>query len=133
MNGLIRTVAAVIGAIIYPGVGHLVLRAWRRAFAWFGISFLTAYVAILLSDVPVSELRTVEDALEIQAMLPWQATAAILFVSVLNVVDVYRVATRDSPESEEPEGPTCPNCGGELDEELDFCPWCTERLDATSR
>ena len=86
MNGLIRTVAAVIGAIIYPGVGHLVLRAWRRAFAWFGISFLTAYVAILLSDVPVSELRTVEDALEIQAMLPWQATAAILFVSVLGYI-----------------------------------------------
>jgi len=131
VNGRIRTVLAVVGAIIYPGVGHLVLRAWRRALAWFGLTFLTAYVAILLSDVPLDELQTVEDALELQAMLPWQATAAILFVSALNVADAYRVATRDpatESESDDAEGETCPNCGKELDADLDFCPWCTTRL-----
>ncbi|WP_049986392.1 DUF7575 domain-containing protein [Halobellus rufus] len=28
---------------------------------------------------------------------------------------------------------SCPNCGKELDPELDFCPWCTTRLDSTDR
>ena len=28
---------------------------------------------------------------------------------------------------------TCPNCGKELDPELDFCPWCTTRLDQVDR
>jgi predicted amidophosphoribosyltransferase len=27
------------------------------------------------------------------------------------------------------EDATCPNCGGELDEEIDFCPWCTMRFE----
>jgi ornithine cyclodeaminase/alanine dehydrogenase-like protein (mu-crystallin family) len=25
--------------------------------------------------------------------------------------------------------PQCPNCGGELDPEIDFCPWCTVELE----
>lgn len=28
---------------------------------------------------------------------------------------------------------SCPNCGKELDPELDFCPWCTTRLDPADR
>ncbi|MFB6119831.1 MAG: zinc ribbon domain-containing protein [Halobacteriaceae archaeon] len=132
MTGRIRTALAVVGAVIYPGVGHLVLRAWRRAIAWFGVSFFTAYTAIILSEVPVSEVESVQGAFKLQRLLPWQATAAILFVSLLNVVDVYLVARR-SGEDESDDGPTCPNCGGELDDDLDFCPWCTTRLDATSR
>ncbi|WP_348612142.1 zinc ribbon domain-containing protein [Halobaculum rarum] len=27
------------------------------------------------------------------------------------------------------EAPACPNCGKDLDADLDFCPWCTTRLD----
>jgi endogenous inhibitor of DNA gyrase (YacG/DUF329 family) len=26
----------------------------------------------------------------------------------------------------------CPECGKELDPELDFCPWCTTRFDEES-
>ncbi|WP_336021696.1 zinc ribbon domain-containing protein [Halobellus salinisoli] len=28
---------------------------------------------------------------------------------------------------------SCPHCGKELDPELDFCPWCTTRLDSADR
>lgn len=31
--------------------------------------------------------------------------------------------------STDEEAPACPNCGKELDADLDFCPWCTTRLD----
>ncbi|MFC6795806.1 zinc ribbon domain-containing protein [Halobaculum halobium] len=31
--------------------------------------------------------------------------------------------------STDDEAPACPNCGKELDADLDFCPWCTTRLD----
>ncbi|QZY00977.1 zinc ribbon domain-containing protein [Halobaculum rubrum] len=30
--------------------------------------------------------------------------------------------------SDTAEAPACPNCGKDLDADLDFCPWCTTRL-----
>jgi hypothetical protein len=126
-----RTALAVLGAFIYPGVGHAVLQRWRRGAAWFGLAFATATVAVLVTDVPVNEVETLQGAFELQSQLPWQGTAAVLLVSSLNVADAYLVARRDDGDGES--GPTCPDCGGDLDEDLEFCPWCTNRLDATSR
>lgn len=34
-----------------------------------------------------------------------------------------------SGEATAAEAPACPNCGKDLDADLDFCPWCTTRLD----
>ncbi|WP_277553618.1 zinc ribbon domain-containing protein [Halobaculum limi] len=31
--------------------------------------------------------------------------------------------------SDEADAPSCPACGKELDPDLDFCPWCTTKLD----
>ncbi|MFB6251737.1 MAG: zinc ribbon domain-containing protein [Halobellus sp.] len=50
---------------------------------------------------------------------------------------VERPASRDgsptSPDSVDSTEPadvsSCPNCGKELDPDLDFCPWCTARLE----
>jgi hypothetical protein len=122
-------VAAVL-SFLQPGLGHVYLRAWTRAVSWF-LAWLAVVVALV--DVPVPAL-TVEDLL---------ATASQLFVAVgglellpslllaavtaFAMVDAYRLGdARGRPDAD---GPTCPACGKELDEELDFCPWCTTELE----
>jgi hypothetical protein len=118
-------------AVLYPGVGHLYLRELRRAVAWFGVSFATAYVGILLSDVPVEDLQGLSGALRLQQLLPAEVVGVLFLVSALNVVDAYRVGKRqrDAGSRDDDDAETCPSCGEELDEDLDFCPWCTTRLD----
>lgn len=144
---------AALLAVIYPGAGHLYLRAWIRAFAWFGLALLVATVIIPESVLQAGEqggFSAFYDAfieLEPQTILP------LFIVNVLNVLDAYLTARRmnarstgsgllsgtrlgnDSDDEEaEPtgtvveQGGDCPNCGRELDAELDFCPWCTTRL-----
>ena len=44
-------------------------------------------------------------------------------------VTAGRTAVEQVPGSA---GAECPECGKELDPDLDFCPWCTARLDESS-
>lgn len=143
---------AALLAVLYPGAGHLYLRAWFRALAWFGLALL---VAMLVIPEPV--LQAGEEggfsafydaflAVEPQTVLP------LFVVNALNVLDAYLTARRMNSrttqdglfdggllgsETEQQSGPQgdrqpiagdCPNCGRELDSDLDFCPWCTTRL-----
>lgn len=143
---------AALLAVLYPGAGHLYLRAWFRALAWFGLALL---VAMLVLPEPVLEageqggFSAFYDAflaVEPQTILP------LFVVNALNVLDAYLTARRmDSRTAQEglfngdllgsgteqqagSQGETqhvagdCPNCGRELDTDLDFCPWCTTRL-----
>lgn len=123
-------VAALLG-LLAPGLGHAYLRAWIRAVAWFALAVAT--VAVLL---PPEASRAVESggldaAIEASASLPTQvylASAAVRLTSALDAALLgFRGGTAGASGSTE--GPSCPHCGGELDEELDFCPWCTTRLE----
>lgn len=131
-------------AVLYPGAGHLYLRSWARALVWFGLAFLTATVV-----VPESVLQAGEEggfgafynafvALDPLTLLP------LFVVTGLNAVDAFVTARRQNEargykfadaiggKGQPTDGDgdlTCPNCGRELDEEIDFCPWCTTRLE----
>jgi len=132
-----RSLIAAFLALIYPGLGHVYLRAWLRAIAWFLVALIAAALIMPESAFAAYEANGFAGLLEVSRNLPSEAVLSMTVVRVLNAVDAYltglRTAKRDDTESAPTN--TCPECGKELDEDLDFCPWCSTRLDddATSR
>lgn len=133
MNVNRRGVLAAALSVVYPGVGHAYLRAWLRALGWLVLSFAAAYFL-----VPASVLDTYQQALAAgdfgmlaSAAVPIDAAVGVLVVRVCNVLDAYLVAVQQQERAPTAADgtPTCPACGKELDEELDFCPWCTTELE----
>jgi len=119
-------------ALLAPGLGHVYLRAWIRAVAWFSLAIATAAVMLPPEVYATVEAGGIENAIEASRSLPTRVYVGSLTVRVASALDAgllgLRGATGDAHG--DAEGPTCPHCGGELDDELDFCPWCTTRLDA---
>jgi hypothetical protein len=121
---------AALLAIIYPGLGHLYLREWVRAILWFGV--IVSAIVLLLPESAIPETFTVEAYLTAAESIPLRVSVAIIALSILSVFDAYYLAQRtdEPPASAGAEDmQTCPNCGKELDADLDFCHWCTTRLD----
>lgn len=114
---------AALLALVYPGLGHVYLREWARALLWFVLALGSVLVLW-----PASEpAPTVAGLLGTTGTdLPLGVLLAVSTVTAFSVADAYWLASREPTEAE---GPTCPSCGRTLDEEIDFCPWCTERLD----
>ncbi|MGQ4555812.1 DUF7575 domain-containing protein [Halobellus sp. GM3] len=128
-RAMIAALVAVLGASLgVAGAGHLYLRRWRRAVAWF--SFVVGAALVLLwlfadpSTVSLTDPASVA-ALEPSA-LPATVTAPLFGLLLLSTFDAYRLASVGVRTTDEPQ---CPNCGGELDPEIDFCPWCTIELE----
>jgi hypothetical protein len=137
-RALVATLIGVLGATVgVAGVGHAYLREWRRAVAWF--TFVLGAELVLLSvfadpaALAESGSSGVVSLAALQSMasgLPPTITGPVLVLFVLSILDAYQIALRGGREPEA--GPTCPNCGEEIDPELDFCPWCTERFEEAS-
>lgn len=129
-RAVVATLAAVIGATVgIAGVGHLYLRRWRRAAAWFVI-VVAATVALLAAFV-LPGLGGLGDPGAVAAIEPsslpdivvWPVFALLL----LSTLDAHRLAT--APPAAAGDKPACPSCGKELDRDLGFCPWCTAELE----
>ena len=127
---------AAVFAFVYPGLGHVYLRKWLRALLWFGLAFATAFVFIPESTFQAAESGSIQAALEATQSLGSDVVLPIIAVQAINIIDAYWTAIRgnrtvsvgpDVPVGSD--GATCPNCGKELEEDLDFCHWCTTRLD----
>lgn len=116
-------------AFVYPGLGHLYLRSWTRAFAWFALAVVTA--ALLLPETAYQAAQQGGMMALVDYQFPLSVTIGVLAVRVLTMVDAYRVAVRQSMPSiaDADEQPACPVCGRALDTELDFCPWCTAEIE----
>jgi hypothetical protein len=132
-----RSLIAAFLAMIYPGLGHVYLRAWLRAIAWFLVALIAAALIMPESAFAAYEANGFSGLLEVSRNLPAEAVMSMTVVRVLNAVDAYLTGLRSATAEETEAAPTntCPECGKELDEDLDFCPWCSARLDddATSR
>lgn len=132
-------------SLVYPGIGHLYLRAWVRALAWFALAFATT--AILTPPELLAAFQQQGLSALTTSDIPQDLTLALLVVRALNVMDAYVVAVRQARTSDPDLDPdttdsdptdldkaagdpeSCPNCGRELDDDIDFCPWCTHELD----
>lgn len=138
-------IAAVLG-FLYPGLGHVYLRRWVRALSWFVLALATAALVVPESAFQAFQADGVDGLMEASESFGLEVTLSLFAVRILNVVDAYLVAARDTAASVVEQVPTpggvgdaddggeqmpeeCPECGKELDDDLDFCPWCTARLD----
>ena len=123
---------AVLLAIVYPGLGHVYLRKWGRALLWFAL--IVVSTSFLIPESAVPDSLSVEGLLAAAEAMPPEVSLLVLALSFLSVLDAYWLANRAN-EMADPvdehgsvQAEDCPHCGKELDEDLDFCPWCTERL-----
>lgn len=124
-----RAVIAGVFAVLYPGLGHIYLREWLRALSWFGLALLTAALVVPADFVTAFESGGLARLFEVSQTLPLASLSALLLVRLLNVVDAVRLALTPRQIIDDPDTVSCPECGGQIDPELDFCHWCTARLD----
>ncbi|WP_128903922.1 zinc ribbon domain-containing protein [Halorubrum amylolyticum] len=130
--------AALLGALA-TGFGHLYLRRWRRAVGWFAVLFAVSYLFVDPAAI---------DALAAGEPVDPLSVAPTLLVGGASVVDAYvlaraqnalarttgtaeagaREATEETKHATGETTDSCPNCGKEVDPELDFCHWCTADL-----
>lgn len=112
------------------GFGHLYLRRWRRAVGWLAALFAVSYAFVDPAAIETLAAGEPVDPLSV---------APTLLVGGASVVDAYVIAraqnvlaqTREAAEGTEHPGAavdSCPNCGKDVDPELDFCHWCTADL-----
>ncbi len=123
----VRAAIAIGLSVLYPGLGHVYLREWIRALAWFAIAILAAMLVMPVELVEATETEGLSVLLRTSEFLTFEAITALLAIRMLNAIDAAILALKPT----EPKQPTnnCPNCGGELDDDIDFCPWCTMHLD----
>ncbi len=126
-----RAFAAAGVSVFLPGAGHALLRDWRRA-ALFGLMYVSAIVLFLPS---IQELVSAESTMDALALATTELDIfgqfALSFVVFFAAVDAGFRALGFPPGSNQASGdvPACPECGREVDPELDFCHWCTTRLE----
>jgi uncharacterized paraquat-inducible protein A len=130
-----RGVLAAVLGLVYPGLGHVYLRRWLRALAWFALALATAVLVVPPSAIEAFDTQGIQGLVEASKSFGPEVTLSLLAVRALNVADAYLVAVRDAAAkaaadamSGDEAAENCPSCGGELDQELDFCPWCTMRF-----
>lgn len=125
-----RSLVASILALIYPGLGHVYLRAWLRAIAWFVVALIAAAMVMPESAYAAYEADGFSGLLEASQNLPMEVFLSMSVIRVLNALDAYLTGLQSAATEAKPAASdTCPECGKELDADLDFCPWCTTRLE----
>lgn len=130
---------AALLSILFPGLGHAYLRAWARALLW--VVLLTAATVVMIPPSIAPSAFTVEAFMNAYAEIPTSVSLVVFALTVLCAVDAYRLAQEHNTRAvtsaanvDIPSGGSdsavrkCPNCGKELDEDIDFCPWCTFEL-----
>ncbi|EMA06849.1 hypothetical protein SAMN05443574_105279 [Haloarcula vallismortis] len=128
-KGRKRPLLAVVLAFIFPGLGHFYLRKWGRGLLWLGLLFVLSVVFVVTGAIdPVTQL-SIEALSSSYQSRPTEVTIGSVVITTLNVVDAYWVAVNQNQAQEVEAGTTCPNCGKELDEDIDFCHWCTTQLE----
>ncbi|WP_458185160.1 DUF7575 domain-containing protein [Haladaptatus sp. NG-WS-4] len=122
---------AALFALVYPGLGHAYLRQWLRALLWFAFAMATAMVFIPESTFQGLETGGWSAYVQATQNLPMSVVLPILVVQACNIIDAYWTALRGNRAAATggDGGQRCPNCGREVDEEIDFCQWCTTPLD----
>lgn len=116
--------AALLGALVM-GFGHFYIRRWRRALGWLVAAFGVTTLFVEQSTLEALGTLSAVDPLSV---------APLLVVASLSVVDAYVLARAQNlvaRQTPDPDGTLthCPRCGNELDGDLEFCHWCTTRIE----
>lgn len=128
-----RILVTIALSLVVPGAGHAYLRYWLRAITWFSIALATIALIVTESAITSPPAGGFDDLLQWSQEFPARVHLSILVASVLSAVDATILLLReDGRTTAKEEASTCPHCGNPLDDELDFCPWCTTRLNDDS-
>ncbi|MCU4925293.1 zinc ribbon domain-containing protein [Halobacteria archaeon AArc-dxtr1] len=124
----IRAVFAAGLSIILPGAGHALLRDWARALLFGGLFLSAFYVFLPTGEIAaagsITELRSIAEGVDTMSQF------ALSFIILFATIDAGFRAFGFAPNGNSgDEGPSCPSCGKPLDEDLEFCHWCTTRLE----
>jgi len=128
---------AALLAFIYPGLGHLYLREWARSLLWFVLGVGTVALALPQGAVEEASIADPGSILSASETMTAEASTVGLLVVVtvfaFSIADAYTIArgarARRAREAAGEATQSCPVCGHELDEELDFCHWCTTEFE----
>jgi hypothetical protein len=92
MRDQLRPILAAVLALVFPGLGHLVLRRWGRALLWH-VTIVGGGVALLtLYDVDTGgSVMPPTEAADAAAALPPEVTIPIAILSVLSSIDAFVV------------------------------------------
>ncbi|MEF8854890.1 MAG: zinc ribbon domain-containing protein [Haloarculaceae archaeon] len=114
-------------SFLIPGIGHLYLREWVRSVFWFLTVVLVGNLLIPPSAASGEfSLQAVSDMFE---AAPLVAKLTLVGLTALCMADAYWVAKREQPLRQRGDSDqTCPNCGKDVDADLDFCHWCSADL-----
>ena len=121
----LRSIIAVGLAFVFPGLGHAYLRQWVRAVMWAALSLSASF---LLMPDPATGGTAVENVAATVERLSAAEQFVLLSLTLFNMVDAYVISVQQARF--DPDALHCPDCGSEVDEDLEFCHWCTTRLDA---
>jgi len=119
----LRSALAVGLSVLFPGLGHAYLRQWVRALLWAALSVSAS--ALLLPE-PATAGSVLERATATVESLSRTETFVLLSVTLFAAIDAFMISVQQA--NRDPDAVACPHCGGEIDEDLDFCHWCTSRI-----
>jgi hypothetical protein len=144
--------AALLGTLA-TGLGHFYLRRWKRGLGWVAVA-----IAVSALLVPPEAARAlVSGGGDVATLAPLLAVGVASVADAYVLARMQQREPRDrtgdgastdplsesEAESRSRDGngdgaavgrtsgsadTECPECGKELDPDLDFCPWCTARL-----
>ncbi|WIV68708.1 DUF7575 domain-containing protein [Natrialbaceae archaeon AArc-T1-2] len=124
----IRALAAAGLSVFLPGAGHALLRDWIRALLFAGL-----FVSSVVIFFPIAELSAAGSTADAMAVVEAETSTVnqlfVTFIVLFAAVDAALRAVNVPPGTGgDTDGTSCPSCGKELDEDLEFCHWCTTRL-----
>jgi len=121
--------AGLVGTLA-TGFGHLYLRRWLRGLGWIALAF-----AVTVAFVPE---QTVEAMAAGESLSNQNSLYPTMVVQLAGAFDAFVLAYRentgidasgdidlDVPVVADDGTITCPNCGKEVDADMEFCHWCT--------
>lgn len=126
----LRALAAAGLSVLLPGAGHALIRDWMRALAFGGV-FVAALAIFLPPTEQIASAGSVMDGVtfvteETDTISQFVLSFIVLFAAIDATIRAMGFPPGANTAGDEP---TCPHCGKELDEDLEFCHWCTTRLE----
>ncbi|QSW97969.1 zinc ribbon domain-containing protein [Haloterrigena alkaliphila] len=129
----LRAVAAGVLSLLLPGAGHALLRDWLRALLFAGLYFVAIWFFYPVQDLATdggSLSEMMSESMDVAANVDPMAQMTIMLVVAIATFDAILRAFGFPPTANaSSDGPTCPECGKEVDADLEFCHWCTTRLE----
>jgi len=117
-----------LGALLsffLPGIGHVYLREWLRAAMWFALAVSAVLLFVPMPDAVMASAEA--GGMESAWTAAMEATSDLSLEAMVPVLAV-RIFSRSVGSDDGNGGAECPSCGRTVDDDLDFCQWCTTPL-----